>query len=135
MVRIKIFYNGKNKKCFLKKKTIVPFQSFIASFIYFHSMSHLAVIDKQDLMIIGLLSINCRVSYRKISQHVNLTPNAVKNRINKMISNGIIKNIVIRVNPAILGHDKECFLTINNMKKIKQKDIINKLNLVGEVSV
>src|SRR6185437_13840521 len=98
-------------------------------------MSHLAVIDRQDLMIIGLLSINCRVSYRKISQHVNLTPNAVKNRINKMISNGIIKNFVVRVNPAILGYDKECFLTINNMKKIKQNDIINKLNLVGEVSV
>ena len=98
-------------------------------------MSLLAVIDKQDLMIIGLLAINCRVSYRKISRYVNLTPNAVKNRINKMISNGIIKNFVVRVNPAILGYDKECFLTINNMKKIKQKDIINKLNLVGEVSV
>ncbi len=98
-------------------------------------MSQLAVVDKQDLMIIGLLSVDCRISYRKISLSVNLTPNAVKNRINKMILNGIIKNFVVRVNPAILGYEDECLLMINNIKKIKQSDIINKLNLLGEVSV
>ena len=49
------------------------------------------MLDKLDLKIISLLSENSRISYRNISSIVDLTPNAVKIRVNKMISSGIIK--------------------------------------------
>jgi DNA-binding Lrp family transcriptional regulator len=45
-----------------------------------------------------------------IASIVAMTPNAVKERINKMVSNGVIRSFVLRINPAILGYEKECIL-------------------------
>jgi DNA-binding Lrp family transcriptional regulator len=99
-------------------------------------MQRKAMVDKLDLKIISLLSENSRISYRNISSIVDLTPNAVKIRVNKMISNGIIKEFVVRVNPSLLGYEKEISLTIRNInRKIKDENIINKLNLFGEILV
>ena len=94
------------------------------------------MVDKLDLKIISLLSMNCRISYRNISSIVDLTPNAVKRRVNKMISSGIIKDFVVRVNPYLFGYEKEYSLTITNItRKFKEEDIVNKLRLVGEMLV
>jgi DNA-binding Lrp family transcriptional regulator len=49
------------------------------------------MLDKIDLTIINSLSIDCRTPYRNIASTVGITPNAVKERINKMTSNGIIQ--------------------------------------------
>jgi len=94
------------------------------------------MLDKLDLKIISLLSENSRISYRNISSIVDLTPNAVKIRVNKMISSGIIKEFVVRVNPSLFGYEKEFSLTIRNIdRKIKEDDIIDKLRLFGEILV
>src|SRR5689334_1460268 len=99
-------------------------------------MQRKAMLDKLDLKIISLLSVNCRISYRNISSIVDLTPNAVKIRVNKMISNGIINDFIIRVNPYLFGYEKEYSLTIRKPnRKIKEEDIVNRLSLVGEVLV
>jgi len=99
-------------------------------------MQRKAVLDELDLKIISLLSMNCRVSYRNISLTVGLTPNAVKSRVNKLISSGIIKDFIVRVNPAIFGYEKEYSLTIQNIGKMDKEDnVINNLNLLGEVLV
>ena len=94
------------------------------------------MLDKLDLKIISLLSENSRISYRNISSIVDLTPNAVKIRVNKMISSGIIKEFVVRVNPSLFGYEKEFSLTIRNIdSKIKEDNIIDKLSLFGEILV
>ena len=94
------------------------------------------MLDKLDLKIISLLSENSRISYRNISSIVDLTPNAVKIRVNKMISSGIIKEFVVRVNPSLFGYEKEFSLTIRNIdRKIKEDNIIDKLRLFGEILV
>jgi DNA-binding Lrp family transcriptional regulator len=99
-------------------------------------MQRKAVLDELDLKIISLLSMNCRVSHRNISSSVGLTPNAVKSRVNKLISCGIIKDFILRVNPAIFGYEKEYSLTIRNIGKMDKEDgVINKLSLLGEVLV
>jgi len=99
-------------------------------------MQRKAVLDELDLKIISLLSMNCGISYRNISSSVRLTPNAVKTRVNKLISSGIIKDFIVRVNPAIIGYEKEYSLTIRNIGKMDKEDsVINKLNLLGEVLV
>jgi DNA-binding Lrp family transcriptional regulator len=95
-----------------------------------------AMLDKLDLKLISLLSRDCRMSYRNMASIVNLTPNAVKARVNKMISKGIIKNFIVRANPALFGYEIECSITIQNIgRKIKEELIVNKLNLFGEVLV
>jgi DNA-binding Lrp family transcriptional regulator len=53
---------------------------------------------------------DCRNPYGNIASIVAMTPNAVKERINKMFSNGVIRSFVLRINPAILGYEKECIL-------------------------
>jgi DNA-binding Lrp family transcriptional regulator len=93
-------------------------------------------LDKIDLKIINLLSGDCRVPYRNIASTVGITPNAVKTRVNKLISQGIIQKFVVRVNPVIFGYKKECILTMRQVnKKIKENDILNRLSLLGNVFV
>ena len=59
-----------------------------------------------------MLSRDGRTSYRNISCTVKITPNAVKKRIHKLRSCGVIQSFVVRVNPVLLGYAKECYLTI-----------------------
>jgi DNA-binding Lrp family transcriptional regulator len=95
-----------------------------------------AMLDKLDLKIISLLSRDCRISYRNMASIVNLTPNAVKARVNKMISKGIIKNFIVRANPALFGYEIECSITIQNVgRKMKEEHIVDNLNLFGNVLV
>jgi DNA-binding Lrp family transcriptional regulator len=99
-------------------------------------MQKKALLDKLDLKIISLLSRDCRISYRNMASIVNLTPNAAKARVSKMISNGIIKNFIVSANPALFGYEIECSITIQNIgRKIKEEHIVSKLNLVGDVLV
>jgi DNA-binding Lrp family transcriptional regulator len=94
------------------------------------------LIDKTDLKIINVLSRDSRTSYRNISSTVGITPNAVKKRIHKLRSQGVIESFVVSVNPVLLGYDKECFLTIKHInKRVSEEDIIKKLNLLGDVQV
>jgi DNA-binding Lrp family transcriptional regulator len=83
-----------------------------------------------------LLSRDGRISYRNISGTVKITPNAVKKRIHKLRSCGVIQRFVVRVNPVLLGYAKECYLTIKYIdKEISEEDIVKKVNLVGDVQV
>jgi DNA-binding Lrp family transcriptional regulator len=48
----------------------------------------------------------------------------------------MIQSFVVRVNPVIFGYEKECILTMRRInKKIKEDDILNRLNLLGDVFV
>jgi DNA-binding Lrp family transcriptional regulator len=89
------------------------------------------VLDKIDLKIINSLIGDCRSPYRNIAERVGITPNAVKTRVNKMISQGIIQN------PVIFGYEKECILTVRQYYKSmkEEQDIVEKLNLLGDVYV
>ncbi len=95
-------------------------------------------LDTIDLKIIRSLSRDCRVSYRNISSIVGITPNAIKERINTMVCNGIIQSFIVNVNPALFGYEKECLLTLKHFYKkttISNDDIIKHLNLLGDVRV
>jgi DNA-binding Lrp family transcriptional regulator len=93
-------------------------------------------VDKIDLHIMSLLYANCRTPYRTIASTVGISANAVKTRVNKMISKGIIQKFIVMVNPAIFGYGKQCFLIVRNIDKIIAKEegyIFNQLSLLGDV--
>jgi DNA-binding Lrp family transcriptional regulator len=97
-------------------------------------------IDAIDLEIVQRLSRDCRVSYRDISSVIGITPNAIKERINKMVCNGILQSFIVNVNPGLFGYEKECLLTVKHSytkttKTINDDDIIKQLNLLGDVRV
>src|ERR671931_908235 len=79
---------------------------------------------------------NHRTSYRNLASIVGITPNAMKERISKMVFDGIIQKFVVRINPVIFGYEKECILILRNIDKtIKEQDILNRINLLGDVFV
>src|ERR671932_943059 len=92
--------------------------------------------DNIDIQILVLLSKDSRTTYTNIASVVGVSTNAVKERIHKMISNSIIQKFVVIINPVTFGYEKECILIIRHIDKtIKEKDIINRINLLGDVFV
>ena len=96
-------------------------------------------VDTIDLKIIKCLSRDCRTSYREISSVVGLTPNAIKERINMMVCNGIVQSFIVYVNPVLFEYEKDCILTARRIHKktttISEDAIIKQLNLLGDVRV
>ena len=93
-------------------------------------------LDNIDIQILVLLTKDSRTTYRNIASLVGVSTNAVKERIHKMISNSIIQNFVVIINPVIFGYEKECILIIRHIDKtIKEQDILNRINLLGDVFV
>ena len=54
-----------------------------------------------------LLARHSRSPYRDISSIVGITSNAVKVKINKMVSNDTIWNFVVFINLVIIGYEKD----------------------------
>jgi DNA-binding Lrp family transcriptional regulator len=93
-------------------------------------------LDNIDLQIIRLLSRDSRAPYKGIALEVGISSNAAKQRINKMVSNGVIQGFVLRINPVIFGYEKECILTLSHIgKTIKEQDVLKYVSLVGDVFV
>jgi DNA-binding Lrp family transcriptional regulator len=83
-----------------------------------------------------LLAKDSRAPYKDIASAVGISSNAAKERINKMIFDGVVRNFVVRINPVIFGYEKECILILRNIDKtIKEQDILNRISLLGDVFV
>ena len=96
-------------------------------------MSQQTRLDITDLRIMKLLSRNSRTPFRNIASGVGIMPSAVKERINKMVSNGAIRSFNF-CKPVILGYEKECILILRHVDNtIKEQDILNKVSLLGDV--
>lgn len=94
------------------------------------------ILDKIDLRIIRLLARDSRIPYSNLASIVGISANAVKERVNKMKTREIIQNFVTRVNPAIFGYQKQCFLTVRYIgKTIKEENLLNQMNLLGDVMI
>jgi DNA-binding Lrp family transcriptional regulator len=91
-------------------------------------------LDNTDLHIINILARESRTPYSSIASTVGITPNAVKTRVNNMVSNGIIQSFVVLINPVIFGYEKLCILKVKNIDKtIKEQDMFKKVSLLGDV--
>ena len=91
-------------------------------------------VDNIDLQIVRLLARDSRTHYNNIASAVGITPSAAKKRINKMISNGLIRGFAVVINPVIFGYEKECILILKNIgKTINEQEIFKKVSLLGDV--
>jgi DNA-binding Lrp family transcriptional regulator len=91
-------------------------------------------LDERDLKIISILSKDCRESFMSIGSAVGLTSKSVKARVDRMISTGVIEKFVVKVNPVALGYGMGCMLIVRE-HSANTEDIVNRLNLLGDVSV
>ena len=90
--------------------------------------------DGTDLLNIKILARDSRTTYKSIAADVGITQGAAKERINKMLSNGVIQRFVVLINPLIFGYEKLCVLIVKNIDKTtKEQDIFKKLSLLGDL--
>src|SRR3989344_2508921 len=91
-------------------------------------------IDKKDIRLLKILSNNARIDFVKLSKELNLTPNAVKNRLKKLIQANIIKSFFIEPNKTLLGYEQyNIQFTFENPTKEQERRlityIVNLLNI------
>jgi len=60
-----------------------------------------------------------------------LSTNAVKTRINRLISNGIIREFVTSINIAVFGYSKVCHLTVRDGKS--KEETLSRIKLFGRL--
>lgn len=82
-------------------------------------------LDKTDKRIMLLLAENASLGYTEIGKHVNLTRNAVKERIRFLEKEKIILGYRTTYHPSSLGYSSYLlFLNINNLKKERERTLL-----------
>ena len=71
------------------------------------------IMDKKDEMIIAELKKNARNSTKKIAANINIPRVTVRDRIQKMIEQGIIKSFNISIDYKKIGYATEVFIFIS----------------------
>ena len=61
------------------------------------------IVDEKDFEILKILDKNCRISYSKIAEKVNLPLRNVSNRIDKLIKENVIERFTVQFNYNSLG--------------------------------
>ena len=67
-------------------------------------------LDSIDMMVLKEMLTNCRASYRALSRKTGLSPNAVKNRVTRLIEAGVLADFTVKL--SIETADAEFFLAI-----------------------
>ena len=69
-------------------------------------------LDKTDIRILKLLANDSRISYAEIAREVHLSRMAVRERVMKMLEEGIIERFTVQLNSKKVGLDTPVFLQI-----------------------
>ena len=81
-------------------------------------------IDENDRKIIEILSSNARTSLRDIKKKVDLSPSSIRNRMERLVSLGIIKRYTVDVDYQKLGYDIQVLALVTS--KPSESDILCK---------
>lgn len=98
--------------------------------------------DITDVKILNILQADSRTPIKAISEAVNLSAPAVKERINKMIGSGMIRSFTTILEPQLLDKSLKAFmfLTLRQPEKAdrfmrminEEKDILSCYYLTGD---
>jgi Lrp/AsnC family leucine-responsive transcriptional regulator len=92
------------------------------------------VLDNVDYQIINLLQKDARMSIKRLSQIVSLTPPAVAERVRKLEKTGVIKGYRAIVDPKKLGKNIKAIIvvTLNPDKRNEFIDFANQNKCILE---
>jgi Lrp/AsnC family leucine-responsive transcriptional regulator len=89
------------------------------------------ILYKVDIDILRMLIRDSRSSYRQIALSIGLSTNAVKTRILRLVSSGVIRQFFTSVNVAAFGYSKLCYLFIRNSKNVEET--LSRIKLLGQL--
>ena len=70
------------------------------------------MVDSIDERLLGMLKDNSRLSFADLGRKINLSPSAVRERVQKLEDSGIIKKYNTQIDNKKLGYDLEVFILI-----------------------
>lgn len=98
-------------------------------------MAMMDKIDENDRKIIEILSKNARISLREIKKKVDLSPSSIRNRMERLVSLGVIKRYTLDVDYRKLGYDIQVLALISSKPTECDAlcDTLSKYNEINEV--
>lgn len=72
-------------------------------------------LDKTDIRILKLLANDSRISYAEIAREVHLSRMAVRERVMKMLEEGIVQRFTVQLNSKKVGLETPVFLKVKAM--------------------
>ncbi|MHA6697154.1 Lrp/AsnC family transcriptional regulator [Chryseobacterium sp. A321] len=81
------------------------------------------MLDTFDCKIIAILSKNARSTFAEIGRNVGLSPSSVRERIQKLEENKVIKAYAVELDQAALGNGLEVFIMLKLFDGKLQKTI------------
>lgn len=88
--------------------------------------------DKMDEKIVEMLSDDARVANTEIAERLGISEAAVRNRIENMREEGVIKKFTIEIDPAKIGYDSVALVGVDVEPDMFLK-AANKLSELEEV--
>jgi len=85
------------------------------------------MVDKIDERIIGLLKENSRMTYVDIGNEVGLSEGAVRNRVQSLVSSGVIRRFTVEVTPSMRVRALVMISVSPNIPTLKVSEKVEKL--------
>lgn len=86
-------------------------------------------LDLIDRRLVFELSANCRATYRALAKSLNLSPNAIKNRIANLVERGVILRFTVGLTPIMM--DAEDIIAIVFTDGTENSDIL--ISRIGRI--
>jgi len=102
------------------------------------------VVDDIDSKLLGILKENSRLSFADLGRKINLSPSAVRERVQKLEEFEVIKKYTVELDNKKLGNDLEAFILLkvfpgqlkHILKKIKSfKEIKQAHRITGSQNI
>lgn len=89
--------------------------------------------DELDRKIVALLVENGRSTYAEVGTKVGLSTPAVKRRVDRLVSSGVIKGFAALVDPESLGGTTEAFVELHCKSRTDPDEIRSMVSAYPEV--
>ncbi|WP_299838157.1 Lrp/AsnC family transcriptional regulator [uncultured Tenacibaculum sp.] len=90
------------------------------------------MVDEIDLSILKEIQINSRISFADIGRKINLSPSAVRERVQKLEDNEVIKKYSADIDYAKIGYGIEAFIILK-LYSGKLKIFMNESHQFSEI--
>ncbi|MFS4482258.1 Lrp/AsnC family transcriptional regulator [Hyunsoonleella sp. 2307UL5-6] len=91
------------------------------------------MVDDTDNRLLNVLKENSRLSFADLGRKINLSPSSVRERVQKMEEEGIIKKYSIQIDNKSIGYDLEAFILLKVFPG-KLKYVLNKVVQFPEIT-
>ena len=91
-------------------------------------------LDKTDVFILNSLLVNAQESLSTLSRALEVSPAAVKHRVDKLKKNGLILGSSIHIDKEKLGFNTEAYIAIFLEKASMNSTVIEAIKAIAEVT-